>query len=98
MDNEIIGSITIFIEPKIIHNLSYVAHIEDVIVNSAYRSQGIGKILMNKAISIAKDFNCYKIILDCCQDNIEFYKKFNFNIKEIQMALYLLKKIEIFLY
>lgn len=88
-NDKIVGTITILIEPKFIHDLSKVAHIEDVVVDSNYRMHGIGRLLMNKAIELSKDFGCYKIILDCSLKNSEFYKKFGFVIKESQMALYL---------
>ena len=87
-DNEIIGSITVLIEPKFIHNLSFVAHIEDVIVDKSYRKNGVGKLLMMHAISLAKQYKCYKIILDCNEKNFDFYQRFGFKIKESQLALY----------
>ncbi len=88
-DDIIVGSITILIEPKIIHDLSYVAHIEDVIVDSNYRSYGIGGELVKKAIEISKQYGCYKVILDCNEKNINFYQKHGFVKKEIQMVNYL---------
>lgn len=39
-----------------------------------------------KAIAIKQ--KCYKIILDCGENNIPFYEKCGFNRKEIQMTLY----------
>ena len=33
----------------------------------------MGKLLLNKAIELSHD--CYKIILDCSENNIEYYKK-----------------------
>lgn len=88
INDKIIGSITILVEPKFIHDLSYVAHIEDVIVDPLFRSHGIGKKLINYAIEVATKYKCYKVILDCCQDNINFYKKNGFDVKETQMVLY----------
>ncbi|MEM3062065.1 MAG: GNAT family N-acetyltransferase, partial [Nitrososphaerota archaeon] len=90
--DKIVGSITILIEPKMIHNLSYVAHIEDVVVDKDYRNRGIGKLLMNEAIKIAHIHHCYKIILNCAEDREEFYRKYGFFRKEIQMAYYVNKK------
>lgn len=86
----IIGSITVLIEPKFIHDLSYVAHIEDVVVDIEYRSNGVGSLLVKKALEIANQYNCYKIILDCSEKNIEFYKKNGFTKNQSQMALYVL--------
>jgi glucosamine-phosphate N-acetyltransferase len=88
-ENKIIGTITVLIEPKFIHDLSNVAHIEDVVVDSNIRNHGIGGILINKAIEMSKEHGCYKIILDCSENNVIFYEKFGFSRKELQMALYL---------
>lgn len=88
LDEKIIGTTTILIEPKFIHNLSKVSHIEDVVVDSNYRSHGIGKLLINKAIDVSKEAGCYKIILDCSTKNIGFYQKLGFVDKEHHMALY----------
>ena len=44
MDNRIVATATLFLEPKFIHNLGYVGHIEDVVVDSAYRGAIIGSI------------------------------------------------------
>lgn len=88
LNGKIIGTTTVLIEPKFIHNLSRVSHIEDVVVDSNYRSYGIGKLLINKAITISKELGCYKIILDCSAKNIGFYQKIGFVDKEHHMALY----------
>ena len=87
-DENIIGSATILIETKIIHNFGKVAHIEDVIVDNNYRGKGLGKMLINKCINYAKDHDCYKIILNCSDKNIPFYEKCGFSKKENEMALY----------
>jgi len=87
-DENIIGSATILIETKIIHNFGKVAHIEDVIVDNNYRGKGLGKMLINTCINYAKDHNCYKIILNCNDKNIPFYEKCGFSKKENEMALY----------
>ncbi len=81
----IIGCITILIEPKIIHNGSYVGHIEDVVVNKTHRGLGIGKMLINYGLKVAKENGCYKVILDCDESNVEFYKKSGFKQKGVCM-------------
>ena len=88
-DGKIVGSITILIEAKMIHNFSRVSHIEDLVVDVEYRMNGIGGMLMNKAIEISRQYYCYKIILDCNEKNVNFYQKFGFVKKETQMAFYL---------
>lgn len=86
--NDIIGSSTIFIETKLIHNFGKVAHIEDVIVHTEFRGKGLGKLLLDKCIEIAKQNECYKIILDCSDNNCKFYENCGFMKKGNQMALY----------
>lgn len=87
-NNIIIGTITLLIEAKIIHNMGKVAHIEDVVVDPNYRGQNLGKILVKNITDIANAANCYKIILDCSEHNEEFYKKCEFQRKGLQMARY----------
>ena len=87
-DNIIIATGTVIIENKIIHGLNRVAHIEDIVVHSNYRSHGYGKFIINELINISNNLKCYKIILDCNEKNIEFYKKLGFIQKEIQMVKY----------
>jgi glucosamine-phosphate N-acetyltransferase len=87
-DNKLIGMITIIIEQKIIHGGRKVAHIEDLVILPEYRGAGIGKQLLDFAKNFAKDNNCYKVILDCNENLIPFYKANQFTQKAVQMALY----------
>ena len=84
--NQIVGSITIFKENKIIHNMGKVAHIEDLVVDEAVRNCGLGKKLLDIAKKESED--CYKIILDCNNENIGFYEKCGFQLKDNHMVLY----------
>ena len=88
LDNKLVGSITLLIEPKFIHNISKVGHIEDVVVSRSVRGKGIGTLLVNKAIDVAKEYGCYKVILDCCDNCMSFYCKHEFIRKNNQMARY----------
>jgi GNAT superfamily N-acetyltransferase len=62
-NSKVIASGSIFIEKKFIHNLSSVAHIEDVIVDvivhEDFRKKKLGKIIMNALVEYAKSCNCY---------------------------------------
>ena len=89
-DTRIISTITIIIEDKIIHTMGRVMHIEDVIVDKNYRGQGLGKMLLQYANSIAEKEKCYKIILNCSEENTHFYEKCDFIKKNIQMAKYII--------
>ena len=84
--NQIVGSITVIKENKLIHDFGKVGHIEDVVVDKSMRGYGLGKKLVDIAIKECQD--CYKVILDCSDENVEFYKKCGFEWKGNQLALY----------
>lgn len=73
-----IGIITLFIEQKLIHGGKCVGHIEDLVVDHNYIGKRIASELINYCVEIAKNNNCYKIILDCKEELIPFYNKNNF--------------------
>ena len=78
LDARIVGSTTMIIEPKFIHDGGNVAHIEDVVVSKEYQGKGIGEMLMKSLLDLAKDSNCYKTILNCSDEVKPFYEKIGF--------------------
>jgi len=80
LDGRVVGSTTMLIEPKFIHNGRNVAHIEDVVVSKDHQGKGIGEMLMRSLLDLAKDNNCYKTILDCTDEVKPFYEKIGFKI------------------
>ena len=76
--NKIVGSTTLFIEQKFIHDGGFVGHIEDVVVRKDYEGKGIGIKLVMSMLERAKEKNCYKTILDCKDDVKQFYEKIGF--------------------
>ena len=84
----IIGCVTILLEQKLIHNLNFVCHIEDFIINNNYKNKGFGSIILTHIKEYAKKKNCYKIILNCNNNIKEFYIKNNFISKNIEMSYY----------
>lgn len=78
LDGRIVGSTTMIIEPKFIHDGGNVAHIEDVVVSNEQQGKGIGEMLMSSLLDLAKDNNCYKTILDCSDEVKPFYEKIGF--------------------
>lgn len=84
----IISCGTILIETKLLHNLGKVGHIEDVITDFQFRGQGLGKKIIESLVNYGRQQGCYKIILNCTNNNILFYEKCGFTRKENQMSLY----------
>jgi NDP-sugar pyrophosphorylase family protein/GNAT superfamily N-acetyltransferase len=79
-DGWVIGTFSILIEPKVIHGMSAVAHIEDVVIRSQFRGHGLGRSIIDyiKDFCDNKNENIYKIILECSDDVIGFYGKNGF--------------------
>ena len=86
--DQIIGSGTLLLEYKFIRNLGIVGHIEDIIIDQNYRNKKLGSLIINHLMNVAIENNCYKVILDCSVDNIKFYEKCGFIMKEHQMVKY----------
>ena len=84
-NGKIIGSATLFIEQKFIHNGGKVGHIEDVVVSKEYEGRGIGIKLVTSLLEKAKTMNCYKTILDCNDELIPFYERIGFKQEANQM-------------
>ena len=87
-ENNIIGAITLIIEQKIIHNGKCVCHVEDFVVLEKEQHKGIGALLLEHVSQIAKQQNCYKVILDCHPLLENYYIKKGFSRKGNNMGLY----------
>lgn len=86
-NHTIIGTATLLIEQKFIHNGGRVGHIEDVATRAGYEGIGVGKKIIQKLIETSKELQCYKIILDCDDKVIGFYEKLGFKKKAVMMRL-----------
>jgi len=62
-EGEVVGTTVLAILPGFAHGTSPFAVVEYVVVDEKYRSRGIGKLLMEYAVSQARDAGCYKIML-----------------------------------
>ncbi len=78
IEGKIVGSTTLLIETKFIHNGGKVGHIEDVVVDKKYQRKGIGEKIIIYLLRYAKDQGCYKTILDCADEVKPFYEKLGF--------------------
>lgn len=88
-NSNIIGTITVILERKLINNGKLVCHIEDLIISTLYKNKGYGSKILDIIKEFAREKNCYKIILNCSDDLKKFYEKNSFENKNIQMSIYL---------
>jgi glucosamine-phosphate N-acetyltransferase len=77
-NNQIIASATLHLQKKIIRNGGIVGMIEDVIVRESFRNNKIGEKLINHLVEKCKEIGCYKIILSCFEERVNFYKRCGF--------------------
>lgn len=77
-NSKIIGSASILIEQKFIHDGGKVGHIEDVAVRKEFQGKGIGKQIVVALLKYAEKHGCYKTILDCTDELIPFYENIGF--------------------
>ncbi len=85
--HKIIGTATLLVEQKFIHNGGKVGHIEDVATRKGFEGRGIGREMIHKLTEISNEYGCYKIILDCDANVVKFYEKLGFVKKAITMRL-----------
>jgi len=88
-ENKIISCATLLVEEKFIHSGSRVGHVEDVVVHSGYRGMQLGKKMIDFLSKQAEKMGCYKILLDCSEENVPFYQKCFYQHKGAYMAKYL---------
>lgn len=81
-DNKIISSCNLIIIKNLTRGARPYALIENVVTQSDYRKRGCASAILKRAIEIAKDKNCYKVMLMTGRkdDNtLRFYEKTGFN-------------------
>ncbi len=86
-EDRVVGSASLVVEPKLIHSLGNVGHVEDVVIHDSCRGQRLGEWLLRKLAEVARDKHCYKVILDCSEENAGFYEKCGYHKSCLQMRL-----------
>jgi ribosomal protein S18 acetylase RimI-like enzyme len=85
--DEIVGLVTCFINFSTFKAKKYL-YIHDIIVHEEFRGHGIGRKLMEKCISIARERNYCKVTLEVRNDNIvakKLYESLDFKDTEPMM-------------
>jgi len=77
LDGKIVATASIMYESKLRYGQPK-AFIEDVGVNKLYRGRGYGKEMVEHCVSVAKNKECYKIVLSCKDSLVDFYEGLGF--------------------
>lgn len=80
-DGRLVSSCTLAIVKNLTRNLRPYGIIENVITAQQYRNKGYATLVLQKAIAIAKDHNCYKVMLlsgSKSEDTLRFYENSGF--------------------
>lgn len=78
---EIVGSFSLLICDNLGHGGVRFTVVDNMVVDPNYRDQGIGKKIMMKAMELARQNDCYKMMLYSNESRVrahEFYKKLGF--------------------
>lgn len=85
--DQIVATAKLLVEPKFFHEGRPAGHIEDVVTRQGFEGNGLAKALLGEAIRIARDNNCYKVILDCKKELVDFYSKVGFKEHDVCMRI-----------
>ena len=84
---EVVGTVSVLVERKFIHRGGKVGHIEDVAVRRGFQGNGLGRRLVEHAISEARRLGCYKVILSCFESLVPFYSSLGFRKHDVGMRI-----------
>ncbi len=81
-NNKVVSTCYVVIIPNLTAGGKSICFIENVVTDKNYRRKGIGRKVIETAIQIAKDNNCYKVILQSGikrKEAHQFYKNIGFD-------------------
>ena len=86
MNNQIVGYGSIVIETKIRGGKH--GHVEDIVSHPLFQKKGIGSAIVNALLNVAKENGCYKVALQCKEQNISFYKNCGYEVSGVAMQMF----------
>ena len=84
-DGKIVSSCVCVIIPNLTHGQRSYAFVENVITDEAYRGKGLATACLNYAKELAKEENCYKLMLltgSKKESTLTFYENAGYNRKD----------------
>jgi GNAT superfamily N-acetyltransferase len=90
-DGMVLGTLYIQVIPNLSHNGTPYAVIENVVVDKRFHKQGIGRLLIENALTFAREAGCYKVQLLSMKKRLDahqFYRAFGFEDSALGFRLY----------
>ncbi|ROV97182.1 hypothetical protein VPNG_08802 [Cytospora leucostoma] len=87
-EDRIVGTGSLVVERKFIHNRGLVGHIEEIAIAKELQGKGLGLKMIQALDSVGKSVGCYKHILNCGPKNEPFYVKCGYHNSGIEMSRY----------
>jgi len=85
---KVIGNGMIFLEKKFARGCGTAGHVEDIIVDPAFKNQGWEVKIMDALAKIGDVEGVYKMVLDCPDSDCAFYESVGYKKYELHMAWY----------
>jgi GNAT superfamily N-acetyltransferase len=92
LDGKVVGTCILEKILALVHNGRPYALLEDMVVDEESRGRGVGKALVEKAISKAREWGCYKLMLVSRRfrkDTHKFYRSLGFKEVAKEFRIYL---------
>lgn len=83
----VVGTATLLVERKFIHDGGLAGHIEDVAVSAGHQGARIGTMLVEYLLEVARGRGCYRTTLDCEEGLVGFYTRMGFERRGVQMRV-----------
>ena len=60
---EVVGTVTLVIVPNLTHNSQPWAQVENMVTDASVRGSGVGRLLIEECLRLAREAGCYKVQL-----------------------------------
>lgn len=84
----VVGTASLLVERKLIHDGGLAGHIEDVAVSTRLQGSRIGTALVEYLLDASKERGCYRTTLDCQEELIGFYTRLGLEPGGVSMRMY----------
>ena len=85
--NVIVGTVTLILEYDLFSKMSKYCRIKDLVVHEGIRKYGLGRTLVNHILKIAREINCFSVVLNSDDKNIKFYENCGFQKGKTEMTI-----------